>query len=192
MADDNKENDRFLQDCEIDGLNVSDLKEYLRTHNQYVSGKKSELILRAKGVRKLGLSNLNHATEDAVKFERRKTEKLVTPLGETLPHPKTLTSWTNDLTSLPDFSERDIYNYFVLKMNTKKQLRSKVYYADKHVHSILFHNVHSQCEHCFVKAKVIPSLPSANAKDNPDHDVWLCMSIVSGQVHSAECNCTAG
>ena len=181
-----------MQDSEIDALNVSDLKEYLRTHNQYVSGKSSELILRAKGVRKLGSSNLNHATEEALKFERRKTEKLVPPLGETLPHPKTLTSWMNDLTNLPDFSERVIYNYFVLKMNTKKHLRSKVYYADKHVHSILFNNVHSQCKHCFVKAKVIPSLPSANAKDNPDHDVWLCMSIVSGQVHSAECNCTAG
>ncbi|XP_053381065.1 uncharacterized protein LOC128549044 [Mercenaria mercenaria] len=193
MANVNKENEPYLSDIEIDKLNVSQLKDYLRFHNQYVSGKKNELVLRAKGVQKLGLNDLQQEQRNAeVNFEKRKTEKLVTPLGEKLPNPETLKTWSNDLMEFPNFSDGDIYNYFVLKMKTKKQLRSKVYYADRHVHSILYHDINEKCEHCFVKCKVLPSLPSANVKDNPDHNVWLCLSKVTGQVHSAECDCTAG
>ncbi|XP_052770940.1 uncharacterized protein LOC128210627 [Mya arenaria] len=188
-----KENNRYLSDSEIDKLNVSQLKDYLRDHNQYVSGKKSELVLRAKGVQKAGLNDRNEVQINAeVNFEKRQCDKLVTPLGQKLPHPKTLISWTSDLMNIPYFSDSDIYNYFVLKMNTKKQLRSKVYYADRHVHSIMYCSIDEKCEHCFVKCKVMPSLPSASTKDNPDHNVWLCLSKVTGQVHSADCDCTAG
>ncbi|WAR21599.1 hypothetical protein MAR_015573 [Mya arenaria] len=117
-----KENNRYLSDSEIDKLNVSQLKDYLRDHNQYVSGKKSELVLRAKGVQKAGLNDRNEVQINAeVNFEKRQCDKLVTPLGQKLPHPKTLISWTSDLMNIPYFSDSDIYNYFVLKMNTKKQ-----------------------------------------------------------------------
>lgn len=192
MADRGKENDCYLEDLAIDKLNVSQLKDYLRLHHQYVTGKKINLVSRAKGIRKLGLNDVNVDKRNSEVFERRKCEKLITPLGEELPHPRTLKSWTCNLIDIPDFSDGDIYNYFVLKMKTKKQLRAKVYYADRHVHSIMYHEIYDKCEHCFVKCKVMPSLPSANVKQNPDHDVWLCLSKVTGQVHSAECDCTAG
>ncbi|KAH3887037.1 hypothetical protein DPMN_011049 [Dreissena polymorpha] len=192
MASDEKDKDRYLSDIEIDKLSVVQLKDYLRFHNQYVSGNNNELVLRAKGVQKLGFNDRQVHRNAEVNYEKRKTEKLVTPLGEKLPHPDVLNTWSIDLMDFPTFTDSDIYNYFVLKMNTKKQLRSKVYYVDRHVHSILYHEISDKCEHCFVKCKVLPSLPSANVKENPDHSVWLCLSKVTGQVHSAECNCTAG
>ncbi|KAH3748205.1 hypothetical protein DPMN_182643 [Dreissena polymorpha] len=35
--------------------------------------------------------------------------------------------------------------------------------------------------------------PSENlVNQKPDYDVWLCMSKMSGQIHSAGCNCNDG
>ena len=48
MADNNKENECLL-DSQINTLTVNQLKEYLRRYNQNVTGKKAELVLRAKG-----------------------------------------------------------------------------------------------------------------------------------------------
>ena len=97
--------------------------------------------------------------------------------------------WVKDLLQIPHFTEGDIYNYFVLKMSINKSFRAKVYYTDRHVYDIHYCSISDVCDHCFVKCKVIPSI--TNAKKNPDHDVWLCMSKVRGNFHSADCDCTA-
>ena len=52
MADNNKENECLL-DSQINTLTVNQLKDYVCRHHQNVTGKKAELALRAKGVRKL-------------------------------------------------------------------------------------------------------------------------------------------
>ena len=114
----------------------------------------------------------------------------MTPLGEKLPAPFSLVNWVKDLLKIPHFTEGDIYNYFVLKMGIKKSLRAKVYYTDRHVYDIQYWSISYVCDHCFVKCKEMPSI--ADAKKNPDHDVWFCMSKVTGNVHSADCVCTAG
>ncbi|KAL5010799.1 hypothetical protein ScPMuIL_013104 [Solemya velum] len=192
--DDNRGDSIYMTEHDINSATVTQLKQYLRRHNQYVSGNKKDLISRAKGVRKLNLDDVQDRKSEAEeKFARRQTDKLVTPLGEILPDPKTVTAWTTDLNNIPDFTEGDIYNYFVLKMKTKRQLRSKVYYEDRHVHSVKYHDgVDKDCSHCFVKCQVIPSIPTTNSKKKPDHDVWICLSKVTGQVHSADCDCIAG
>ncbi|WAR06488.1 hypothetical protein MAR_021857, partial [Mya arenaria] len=111
---------------------------------------KSELVLRTKGVQKSALIDRNEVQINA-EVNLRQCDKLVTPLGEKLPHPKTLISWTSDLMNIPYFSDSDIYNYFVLKMNTKKQLRSKVDYADRHMYSIMYSSIDEKlCHHCQV------------------------------------------
>jgi len=69
-------------------------------------------------------------------------------------------------------------------------LRAKVYYTDGHVYDIQYCSTSDVCDHCFVKCKVMPWI--ANAKKTLDHDVWPCMSNVTGNVHSADCVCTAG
>ncbi|KAL5022014.1 hypothetical protein ScPMuIL_001169 [Solemya velum] len=92
----------------------------------------------------------------------------------------------------PSFTEKDVYNYFVLKMKTKRMLRSKVYYEDGHVFGVQYNEVTADCSHCVIRAKVMPSLPKANEKQNPNHDTWLIMSKETGNVHSANCDCTAG
>ena len=105
-----KENGKFIEDSDIDHLNVSQLKDYLRRHHQYITGKKKDLILRAKGVGKLEKNDLE--PEQRETDEQRKTQKLVTPLGEKLSHPSTLKTWSKDLFDVPEFKDSDIYNYF--------------------------------------------------------------------------------
>ena len=77
MADRDKveEKDRYLSDVRIEKLTV-----YLRKHDQNVSGNKSVLLLRAKGVRKLNVTDEKQNAE--VTLEKRIVEKLVTRLGE--------------------------------------------------------------------------------------------------------------
>uniref|UniRef100_A0A0L8FL61 SAP domain-containing protein n=1 Tax=Octopus bimaculoides TaxID=37653 RepID=A0A0L8FL61_OCTBM len=55
--------------------------------------------------------------------------------------------------------------------------------------SIEYHDVSESCFHCIVRCLVIPSIPTSNQKKNPDHRVWVIMSNVTGNVHSADCNC---
>ena len=185
--------DAYLTDEAIETLNVSFLKEYLRKHKQHVTGKKEQLVKRAKGVKLSKLQDANQlAKTDSIESVIRTVEKNITPLGEIIPDISTLNDWTKDVDCVPDFCDKDIYNYFVLKMNTKRQLRSKVYYEDGHVHAIEYNSVNKKCSHCVIRAKVIPSLPTANKKQNPDHETWLIMSKETGNIHSANCDCAAG
>jgi hypothetical protein len=182
-----------LTDEAIEELTVHGLKEYLRKHSQPVTGKKDQLIKRAKGVRLTELKDAQQLEQtDLIDSFRRSLEKNITPLGEVIPDIQKLVNWTKDVNYIPDFGDKDIYNYFVLKMNTKRQLLSKVYYKDEHVHSIEYNAVNKQCSHCVVRARVIPSLPSANVKKNPVHETWLIMAKETGNVHSANCDCAAG
>ena len=56
---------------------MNQLKDYLRRHNQNVTGKKAELALRAKGVSKLVKADVICGKAAASQFERRQKEKLV-------------------------------------------------------------------------------------------------------------------
>uniref|UniRef100_A0A0L8I3J7 Uncharacterized protein n=1 Tax=Octopus bimaculoides TaxID=37653 RepID=A0A0L8I3J7_OCTBM len=112
-------------------------------------------------------------------YKHRNKQKLISPLGEVL----------LDLCKLPNFTDNDIYNYLVLRMKAKQQLRSGIFYHDRYVHSIEYHDVSESCSHCIVRCLVIPSIPTSNQKKNPDHRVWVIMSKVTGNVHSADCNC---
>lgn len=187
-------NIKKLDDPLIETLTVPALKNYLRVHGQYVTGNKADLVDRAKGIKLLPIKNVNElkSTDEKCTTDRNK-QKLVSPLGEVLPDPNLLNSdWAKDLCKLPNFTENDVYNYLVLRMKAKRQLRSGIFYHDRHVHNIEYHDVNENCSHCIVRCLVIPSIPTSNKKNNPDHRVWVIMSKVTGNVHSADCNCTAG
>jgi hypothetical protein len=47
----------YADDADIDSYKVPELKFYLRKFGQNVSGKKKEIVLRAKGVKVLGLQS---------------------------------------------------------------------------------------------------------------------------------------
>ncbi|ESO88647.1 hypothetical protein LOTGIDRAFT_165431 [Lottia gigantea] len=203
MASNKENSEREDLYLDFDKLNVNELKSYLRDHGQYVSGVKSELIKRAKGTdifRQRPLSEL--VLEDRNFEERRNLERFVTPLGETLPHPSSLKQgWIDDCEQIPDFTNTELYNYLVLsqgrtvdkeKNNAKRQLKAKVFYEDRHVHSVQYHNIAAKITHCYVRAKVIPSMPTLNEKKKPDYLVWISMSKVTGHVHGAGRECSAG
>lgn len=162
-------------------------------HGQNISGNKNQLILSVKGTRHLGLKDLNSVSQEDEKLsEKRKFDKQSTPIGECLPHPNSLKTWTTNFQNVPDFSEKEIYNYLVLKMNSKKQLKSKVFYEDRHVHSVEINEMDNQYSQYYIRSKVIPSLPTEKKADSPDYCVWIMLSKVTGNINSAECNCTAG
>ena len=177
----------YVEDDQLEQFKVPQLKAYLKRYGQFVSGKRDELVLRAKGVQILGLKTVDdNRSGDVRAGVVRKEEKLVTPLGEKIPKIDTLKGWSNDLSLVPDFSDSDVYNYLVLTMKAKRQLKSRVFFNDRHVHAVQYHPVNDDCSHCVVKCKVLPSLPTLNKKEHPDYDVWACLSKITGNVHSAD------
>jgi len=179
------------------------LRNFLRDHGEFISGNKTELIERAKGAIAIGAKPLKEVLRiDEENGHNRSVHKLITPLGEELPDPILLkANWTSSVDEIPTIGEKDIYNYLVLntqrtfdnqQMKATRALKAKVFFEDGHVHSLSYNHIRAQCSHCFVKCKVMPSITTQKENQKPDYDVWLCMSKMSGQIHSAGCNCTAG
>uniref|UniRef100_A0A0L8IGG2 SAP domain-containing protein n=1 Tax=Octopus bimaculoides TaxID=37653 RepID=A0A0L8IGG2_OCTBM len=170
-----------LDDSAIEVLTVPELKKYLRLYGQYVTGRKADLTERLKGIKILLMKNVNKVNSSDDKSEvsdetsDRNEQKLISPLGEVLPDLKIFVSCR--------------ISQIMLRMKAKQQLRSGIFYHDRHVHNIEYHDVSESCSHCIVRCLVIPSIPTSNQKKNPDHRVWVTMSNVTGNVHSADCNC---
>jgi len=182
-------------------LSVRELKDFLRERGAHVSGNRPELIQRARGIEKLGTRTLTEIKlNDEENRIKREGELFVTPFGENIPKPTQLKGcWDENLSKVPHFRQEDLYNYLVLNrnrtfdkenMNAKKQLKAKVFYQDRHVHSVRYHEISAKCSHCYIRAKVIPSLPTDNKKK--DYEAWACLSKMTGMVHGAGCDCTAG
>ena len=102
MAD-NKRINEACRDNSINQWKVADLKDYLRSIGQHVSGNKSELVARVKGACKLGIdAEIERREDDRRKSIRREMEKLTAPDGETLLHPSCIDKWTDDVSIIPD------------------------------------------------------------------------------------------
>lgn len=198
MASPNK---AAVEVCDFSKLSVRELRNYLRERGAHVSGNRPELIKRAKGIEGLGTRTLKEIKLDDERNRIvREGELFVTPFGEKLPKPCELKGcWDDDLTRVPMFRQEDLYNYLVLSqsrtfdkenMNARKQLKAKVFYEDRHVHTVRYHQISKDCTHCYIRANVIPSLPTDNKKK--DYQAWACLSKLTGMVHAAGCDCPAG
>ncbi len=117
----------------FDSMTVVDLKAYLRSYGQPISGNKKELLERAQGVRFLGIQTLNDLKSADDSYEkRRRIGMFTTPSGETLPHPSSLRFWTDSIEEIPCINEKDVYNYLVMnKQCTHDQDFMKAYRALK-------------------------------------------------------------
>ena len=71
-------------------------------------------------------------------------------------------------------------------------MKAEIFYKDKHDHSVEYNAIGEDSLYCILRAQVIPSLPTKDLKNNPDHDVWVALAKVTGEVNSAWCSCTAG
>ncbi|WAR26730.1 hypothetical protein MAR_012434, partial [Mya arenaria] len=130
---------------------------------------------RARGLVQIGKRTLKEINiqDNNNKLERQE-ELFTTPLGEKMPEPGSLKGcWEDDVLKIPFFRTQDLYNYLVLNrsrtfdnqnMNARKQLKAKVFYEDGHVHSVKYNQISHKCSHCYVRAKVIPSLPVSAVK----------------------------
>ncbi|ESO82231.1 hypothetical protein LOTGIDRAFT_170136 [Lottia gigantea] len=134
-----------------------------------ISGTKAELLARATGLRDLNVRPLSELqVEDLENQQARAIEKFRTPLGEKIPEPESLhANWMSNTSKIPPFRQEDIFQYLVSNkmrtfdskcMNAKRQLKVKVFFEDKHVHSVKYNDINEQCSHCYVKCKVVPSL----------------------------------
>ena len=178
------------------------LKAILKARSQSVSGNKQELVARATGCQKLGITpNLGAEDEVSACGILARTFKLLhTPTGYQLPDPDSLTDW-EDLTDSPGVCEKDIYNYLVLshhrttdngKIGASRQLKAQTMFKEGHVLCAKFRPVADGSDHGFVEALVTPSLPGKDAKKTRNYNTWICLSKHSGHIHSAQCTCTAG
>ena len=172
------------------------LKEFLKERGVQVSGTRSCLLKRVEGLL-LFETRKSRTAERSIDPEKN-TTRFLTPLGENLPQPESLCNWDKDLNKIPMFTDKELYNYLVLNKertcdgasnNASRQLKAKVFYEDNHVHSISYHGINESMSHCYVSCKVIPSCPTGKKED---YRVWVCMSKVTGHVHSACCTCIAG
>ena len=82
------------------------------------------LLDRVKDAFKLNLDDVNSVVN---------SDRLCTLFGELLTNlsyrlTKNIDKWKDDVSMIPDLSEKDIYNYFVYKLDTKRQLKSKAVY----------------------------------------------------------------
>ena len=183
----------YFTDEELSRLNINGLKNYLRRHGQMVTGRKEELFERAKGVRLTKIPDVDELRyNDLAEDQRQELLTSTTTLGETIPDLSQLKNWNSDLKLLPDFSEKDITNYFLYKLGSKIQTKVRSYFEDGHVYNIQYNCISEEFSHCVVRASVMPSLPSANKSKNLDHTTWVIASKDTGNVHAAQCNCTAG
>ncbi|KAL3863922.1 hypothetical protein ACJMK2_005643, partial [Sinanodonta woodiana] len=89
---------------------VRRLTKFLKDR-QNVSGRAHELRERALGVMCLQIpSETNLKNADQRDQETQELGKYTTPYGETVPKPDSLDDWSDDVTKLPDFSERELHN----------------------------------------------------------------------------------
>ena len=89
-------------------------------------------------------------SNDEQTHERRVKQKLLTPLDEVVPDPRSLKGWFDNISEIPDFTEGDDYNYLVITMKAKRQLKSRVFFEDRHVHDLKYHTINEKCSHCLV------------------------------------------
>ena len=123
-------------------FNVSELKKFLSNRRQHVSGRKSELIRRIWGAYHLKIpDNMTLADRDGREKEKCDLDRFKVSPSVVCPRPELLASWTSDYELIPAVTEKDIYNYIVLKKHSKRQLKSKGFYDDGHVHTVEVTNV---------------------------------------------------
>ncbi|KAK7093102.1 uncharacterized protein [Littorina saxatilis] len=180
---------------------VPELKTFLKDRGINVSGRKEELIARAKGCEALDISvNIHDDDSENSGLMLRQYELLTTPNGYKLPDPTKLDGW-KDVLECPDVTDRHITEYLVhsrhrtedkRQMGATRQLKASSLFKEGHVFSPNYHPIAEDCSHCFVSARVMPSLPGRDQRTTPHHFTWICLSKSDGVVHSADCSCTAG
>ena len=94
-------------------------------------------------------------TDDDTNIDNQRfADKLKTPLGKKLPDPSIVTEWDKDVSHIPPVSDSTLYNFLVLncnrtrdakQTNAKRQLKAKVFYKDRHVHSVMYSYISDDC-----------------------------------------------
>ncbi|KAK7477395.1 hypothetical protein BaRGS_00031371 [Batillaria attramentaria] len=188
--------------CVFESMKVQELKQYLKANSQCTSGKKSELIRRAKGTFSL-------LRMKAVDDSERPGSNSDTALSENkdgeFHHVANLNGWVDveavAMSQWPEVTDKELYNYLVYtcnrtvdlkKKNARRQLKANTFYEDGHVHSLSYHHIDDNSEECYIRGLVIPSAASSDTKKYPDRRVWIRASKVTGNVNAGYCTCTAG
>jgi hypothetical protein len=178
---------------ELNKWKKKELQDFLKECQQPTFGNEPELIERVIGAKALGL-DITSKTNTRKVLQNIKTSVL-TPLGEHLPTPSHLKDvWSSNCDEFPEFTQKELYNYLVLskhrsyddsEMGTRRQLKAKVFYQERHISDIKCHQISEKCS-------CLPSIPTKDKKKKPAYQTWVCLSKVTATVQTAECNCVAG
>ncbi|KAK7488545.1 hypothetical protein BaRGS_00020162 [Batillaria attramentaria] len=112
--------------CVFESMKVQELKQYLKANSQCTSGKKSELIRRAKGTFSLLLMK-------AVDDSKRPGSNSDTALSENkdgeFHHVANLNGWVDveavAMSQWPEVTDKELYNYLVYTCNRTVDLKKK-------------------------------------------------------------------
>ena len=83
-------------------------------------------------------------------------------LTSQLPNPYDLLGWKNEVSSLPDISWPDIYNYLINhpssvftneSLKAYKSLDAYNYFVSGHIQEVHYHEIAKDCKFCFIKSE---------------------------------------
>ena len=128
-------------DDHFDQMKMKELQAYLKSHGQLLSGRKNELIRRAKGTFQL---SLRKAAQTALCNDRPENESAETERSALTENHivERLADWTkvDDVSSdnWPDFTDKEVYNYLVhsckrtidfKRKGARRQLKAHTFYS---------------------------------------------------------------
>ena len=185
---------------------VPALKQYLKSRNISVVGRKDVLVARAFAAHEANIPISLTKGECERILEKEYQILLETELEGKLPDPMydLVEGWLNEETGKkhwpPCFIE-DI-SFFLVKseriyekvslakrlLSDYKEQKAFSYFKSKFLYEVCYHQITPDSIHCFLRAKCTPSM---RLREIP-HDTWACIRKDTGEVHSAYCTCFAG
>ena len=163
-----------------------ELKLYLSDRGIKTSGyRKAELLSLAKEAKEQRISPKS-SDDYVVSSKRRRT------VGDILlPHPSSLSCWTDDLSKIPVIESFDVQFYLKEtclwtndRLKSYKNDSSYRLHTNGHIKDVKLCTPHPTLR--YVRAKCIPE----ERQSADPYDIWVIVNE-KGAVHAAECTCVA-
>ncbi|KAK7484593.1 hypothetical protein BaRGS_00024119 [Batillaria attramentaria] len=177
------------------------LQNFLRERGLKTTGCKEELVALVWACHVFGKEPVPSASETTKTLAKEYAALLVVN-GKRLPDPFTelKEGWQDESAreKWPPTSYADMAEFLLdCRADSKrrrqlltdyKEGKAYSYFDSKLLHTVFYHEIDSNSEFCFLKAKVTPS----QAVNAVPHRAWVAIQKKTGRIVSADCSCMAG